>query len=172
MAFKVCTALGDDGIRAVLTGGSAATLYAPEAYQSRDADFIASWATRQREFEEVMKMLGFLKTGRIWKHPDCFFTLDFPDGEIRIGETFIRDYDTWEEGELYLHILKPAHSVCDRLASFYWYQDRSALKAAVAVAVAQKVNLWEIEAWSAEHGEQARFEEFKERVYLLSERQA
>jgi hypothetical protein len=166
MAFKVCTALGQDGIKAVLTGGSAATVYAPEAYQSRDADFIASWYSKEREFDEVMKMLGFAKAGRVFSHPQSMFTLDFPDEEIRIGETFVRDYDTLEEKGMYLHILRPVDSVCDRLASFYWYQDRSALKAAVAVAVAQKVNLYEVETWSAAHQELAKFAEFKERVFL------
>ncbi len=29
-----------DDIRAALTGGSAATFYAPDAYQSRDLDFV------------------------------------------------------------------------------------------------------------------------------------
>lgn len=40
VAFAVCTALERAKIIAVLTGGSAATYYAPEAYQSRDLDFV------------------------------------------------------------------------------------------------------------------------------------
>lgn len=170
MAFKVCTALDLDGIKAVLTGGSAATVYAPEAYQSRDADFIASWVTKEREFQETMRMLGFTKTGRIYSHPACLFTLDFPDDEIRIGETFVREHDTLTDGDLHLHLLKPAHCVCDRLASFFWYQDRSALKAAVAVAVNTGVALHEVEAWAQEHREEAKFKEFRERVFVALER--
>jgi hypothetical protein len=46
VAFAVCTALDRDGITAVLTGGSAATFYAPEAYQSEDADFVLSFDAR------------------------------------------------------------------------------------------------------------------------------
>lgn len=168
MAFKVCTALDDAGIRAVLTGGSAATIYAPEAYQSRDADFIASWYTREREFDETMRLLGFKKDGRVFSHPFSPYTLEFPDEQIMIGETFVGEYDTVVEGDFHLHILKPVHCVCDRLASFYWYQDRSALKAAVAVAINMKVNLYEVEAWSETHGEMAKFAEFKERVFLFS----
>ena len=40
VAFAVCTALHERGIEVVLTGGSAATVYAPHAYQSRDIDFV------------------------------------------------------------------------------------------------------------------------------------
>lgn len=40
VAFAACTALDEAGIRAVLTGGSAAVHYAPETMQSYDADFV------------------------------------------------------------------------------------------------------------------------------------
>lgn len=40
VAFAVGTALERAGITAVLTGGSAATFYAPDAYQSSDLDFL------------------------------------------------------------------------------------------------------------------------------------
>jgi hypothetical protein len=42
VAFAVCSALDRIGERAVLCGGSAATYYAPDAYQSRDLDFVLS----------------------------------------------------------------------------------------------------------------------------------
>jgi hypothetical protein len=44
VCFAVCTALQNAGTIAVLTGGSAATYYAPAAYQSRDADFIIKFS--------------------------------------------------------------------------------------------------------------------------------
>ena len=40
LALIVCTALERVGQTAILTGGGAATFYAPEAYQSRDLDFV------------------------------------------------------------------------------------------------------------------------------------
>jgi hypothetical protein len=42
VAFAVCTSLDNIGTRAILTGGSAATFYAPTALQSRDCDFITT----------------------------------------------------------------------------------------------------------------------------------
>jgi len=166
VVFKVCTALHQTGIQAVLTGGAAAAFYAPEAAQSRDADFIASWYSLQREFDETMRLLGYIKSGRIYRHPTSLFTLDFPDEEIRIGQSYIKEFDTIREGDLMLHILSPLHVVCDRLASFYWFDDRSALKAAVAVAKLQHVALWEVEEWSKKHGELDKYQEFAMRCEL------
>lgn len=41
VARAVCTALSEAGMTAVMTGGSAATYYAPDAYQSVDIDFVS-----------------------------------------------------------------------------------------------------------------------------------
>lgn len=40
VCFEVATALEDANLPAVLVGGSAATVYAPEQYTSYDADFV------------------------------------------------------------------------------------------------------------------------------------
>ena len=48
VATAVCTALEQAGVTAVLTGGSAATFHAPEAYQSSDIDVVAVSFARPR----------------------------------------------------------------------------------------------------------------------------
>ena len=40
LAALVCTALGRHGVDVVLSGGGAAAIYAPNAYESMDLDFI------------------------------------------------------------------------------------------------------------------------------------
>ena len=45
VAFEVGTALDAAGVHAVLCGGSAATFYAPNVYQSEDLDFVLAFAT-------------------------------------------------------------------------------------------------------------------------------
>jgi hypothetical protein len=57
IAFAVCTALERAGFVAVLTGGSAATFYAPDAYQSKDLDFVIT--LRGQAGEEALKAIGF-----------------------------------------------------------------------------------------------------------------
>lgn len=169
VAFKVCSALAEAGIQAILTGGSAAAVYAPEAYQSRDLDFVASWVTKQSAFAETLRLLGFFENGRIFSHPQTALTLDFPDQELRIGSDFVTRSTTLKRGKLVLNLLTATDSVCDRLASFYWFDDRSALKAALAVALNQDIDMDHIADWSRRHEELPKFREFQQRLALLME---
>ena len=57
VCFIVCTALALVDTTVVLTGGSAATFYAPQAYQSRDADFIITLSGENNA--STMKSLGY-----------------------------------------------------------------------------------------------------------------
>jgi hypothetical protein len=43
IALAVGTALDREGVHAVLCGGSAATFYAPQVYQSEDLDFVLTF---------------------------------------------------------------------------------------------------------------------------------
>lgn len=162
IAFKVCTVLEQFGVTAVLTGGSAATVYAPDVYQSRDADFIAYVVRRATDFRAAIAALGFTEQGGTYFHPAVPTTLDFPGEDIRIGSELVERYATMKEAGFVLHILTPTDCVRDRLASFFWYRDRSALAAARGVAQARPsdVDLAEIKDWAARHGEAGNFQEF------------
>jgi hypothetical protein len=76
VAFAVCTALDRNGFHAVLTGGSAATYYAPDAYQSGDLDFVLT--LRGTEGEAALISLGFFRKGDFYRHPHTHFLLEFP----------------------------------------------------------------------------------------------
>jgi hypothetical protein len=154
------------GAKAVLTGGSAATVYAPQVYQSRDADFIAYVVKNAAAFRQAILDLGFEESGRVFRHSAVPITLDFPDEDIRIGSELVDRYKTLREDGLVLHILTPTDCVRDRLASFFWFHDRSALVAACGVAKSPsaEVDLAEIEAWAKREGEGERYGEFLERL--------
>lgn len=63
VAFAVCTAMDGAGFTVVLTGGSAATYYAPEAYQSRDVDFVIT--LRGKAGEKALESIGYKRKGDI-----------------------------------------------------------------------------------------------------------
>jgi hypothetical protein len=119
VAFIVCTALAGQDIAAVLTGGSAATVYAPHAYQSRDMDFILHWQGKTTGGAAVLNSLGYTERGQTWHHSDSPFTLEFPKGPLAVGDDLIKSWDTLHSGELLLHILTPTDCVRDRLMWFY-----------------------------------------------------
>jgi hypothetical protein len=83
VCFAVCTALQNAGSTAVLTGGSAATYYAPQAYQSQDADFIITFGNEFAGAGTVMRDLGYTEIGGIYQHDTNPFTVEFPSGAAR-----------------------------------------------------------------------------------------
>ena len=125
----------------MLTGGSAATVYAPSAYQSRDLDFILQFSTRHADGARVLSSLGYELSGNFYVHTQNELTLDFPPGPLSVGGDVLTRWDTLREGEAVLHILDPTDSCRDRLAGFIFWNDRGSLDQAVAVALSQEKRL-------------------------------
>ncbi len=163
VAFVVCTALHQEGVTAVLTGGSAATVYAPEAYQSRDLDFIVEFRSQGADAAGALANLGYRLAGDHYEHIENFLLLEFPKGPLAVGGDLIREWETLREGELLLHIIKPTDCCRDRLAGFLFWSDRGSLDQAVAVARAQSemVNIEAVRAWCDSEGHAEKFAEFE-----------
>ena len=164
VAFLVCAALDRTGQIAILTGGGAATVYAPEANQSRDADFVFEfWSSFDADYGPLYE-LGFRREGRIFVHPETVYTVDFPPGQLAIGGDDVTAWDTLERDGMRLHILTPTDCVRDRLAWFIQRRpDYAALEQALAVAVRHPIDLLAIERWAEREGEAAKFATFKHR---------
>lgn len=165
LAFIVCTTLEQNGILAVLTGGGAATVYAPNTNQSSDIDFVLSYSsTVPHSSPQPLLDLGFVQEGDHYKHDQTPFTIDFPSGPLAIGNELVHQWETLRRGELLLHLLSPTDCVRDRLAWFYFYDDQSALTQALAVAQSQPIDQDAVEKWSRAENELTKFEVFKTRL--------
>jgi hypothetical protein len=165
VAFAVCTALERVGTTAVLTGGSAATYYAPDAYQSLDLDFVITFnanATGERALFE----LGFTRTADYYQHPDSAFPLEFPPGPLMVGDDIIASWDTNRRGDELLHVLTPTDSCRDRLAALLFWNDFSGLEQAIAVCRAQwkKIDLDVIRGWCERERGAEKYELFASRL--------
>jgi hypothetical protein len=163
VAFLVCTALHKGGIEAVLTGGSAATVYAPRAYQSRDLDFIVTFRARESDARKILASLGYREVRDHYEHSDNPLILEFPQGPLAVGGELIREWDTLRERGMLLHIIKPTDSCRDRLAGFLFWNDRGSLAQAVAVARAERhaVDIDVIRRWCRSEGKADAFREFE-----------
>lgn len=155
VALEVSTALHNAGLRVVLVGGSAATFYAPHAYQSQDLDFIARFAVddeRKHKVVKVLATLGYELEGNTFVHKQGNpFTIEFPMGPASIGDEVLQHFDTVREGNRMLVIVTPTDCIRDRLAHFFYWNDRTAFSAAIGIAQAQKlsIQLEHIRAWAA-----------------------
>lgn len=174
VCFEVADALNRYSIQAVLTGGSAATLYAPDVYASLDADFVLPNPPKRERLREALADVGFVQTPTLgmFEHPRTRFTLDFPKGPLAVGGDYIRETATVERANIRLLILTPTDCVRDRLAHFYYWSDYTALTAAVGVARArrERVDIENLREWTeresgpgaADH--RPKFQQFLERI--------
>jgi hypothetical protein len=160
VCYAVSTALERAGIEAVLTGGRAVTVYVPASYQSLDADFVLTFAGDRKKTEHVLQPLGFRRSGRLFVHDRNQYSVEFPSGPLAVGDDLIEEHAMLRRDGESLRILTPTDCVRDRLASAYYWQDSSALQAAVAVARRHAIDLRTIETWS-EH-EAARFPGYRQ----------
>lgn len=97
VAFAVCTALDRVGVTAVLTGGGAATLYAPEAIQSFDLDFVLEVYSDEKLPGKALEELGYRREGHDYRHRASRFQLEFPAGPLAIGDERIERWATLHE---------------------------------------------------------------------------
>jgi len=168
VAFVVCTALAERGFIAVLTGGSAATFHAPDAYVSRDLDFVLT--LRGRLGEEALREVGYERVGNFYQHAVVPFPLDFPPGPLAVGEDLIQQWDTHRRGPQVLHVLKPEDAVRDRLASWLFWNDLNGLEQALAVHLAHEsaVSLEALGAWAEREKQPRQFEAYAQRFVSAS----
>lgn len=173
ICFAVSTALDKCDIEGVLTGGSAAAVYAPDVNTSMDADFVLDEKPSRAILFQALGELGFAPSpsAGMFEHPDSEFTIDFPSGPLAVGGEYILKTTTLVRGDLRLRILMPVDCVRDRLAHFYHWNDYHALAAAVAVARAhcRSNDFVELEAWTDRESSpgknfRSKYAEFQRRI--------
>jgi hypothetical protein len=174
VCFEVAATLDRVSIRAVLTGGSAATVYSAGAYTSEDVDFVLASPIEGSQLQAALASIGFERsaTDGMFAHPRTKFTIDFPKGPLAVGGDYIRETAILENDGMQLHILTPTDCVLDRLGHFYHWKDYTALNAAVAVARLrrQEIDLDRLRDWTEResapggYDHRPKFEEFLRRL--------
>ena len=169
VAFAVCTAMQDAGETVVLSGGGAAAFYAPDAYVTRDLDFILRFSFSAPPSEPILN-LGFRQTSSrgIYAHPDTIYTVEFIPGPLAIGDDIVTEWQTIECGAQLLNIITPTDSVRDRLAAGIHWHDLNAARQAAHVARAQSVNLDAVRSWCTAEGGERVWVAFQEQLRALS----
>jgi hypothetical protein len=164
VATIVCSALSENEISVVLSGGAAVSIYSDNEYQSYDLDFVPTGLARR--VDRVMESLGFVKRSRHWVHPRSAYWVEFPSGPVAIGEEVIHDFAELESPAGLLRILHPTECVMDRLTWYIHNADLQCLDQAVEVALRHPIKLKRIERWAAGEGPNGptRFREFRARL--------
>jgi len=161
VAVAVAGALRDAGIDAVLTGGACASLHSDGVYISHDLDFILRAGGTRAALDAAMATAGFARDGDRYVHPRTRFFVEFPRGPLAIGNDLdIRPVKIRISGKQ-VTALSATDACRDRLAAFYHWSDRQSLRAAIAIARANRVSMAAIRRWSIREGFADGFEEFR-----------
>lgn len=140
-----------------MTGGSAATFYAPQRYVSDDIDFVVTFSGSGAT--EVLRSLDFVLRGDLYVHKRSRYTIDFVRGPLAVGDDLIARWDTVKRKRLKLHIIRRTDSVRDRLAAYYHWNDVQSLHTARDVALSGPVDWQIVRRWSRNEGQLAKLEE-------------
>lgn len=171
VAFTVGTALARAGVDAVLCGGSAATFYAPDVYQSEDLDFVLNFGAKDAAAaRRALESLGYTLRNAMFFHDASHFTVEFPIGPLRIGNDTVSDVDTVRRGEETLRIIGATAVVKDRLLSYAAWDDFSALRAALGVARATDFDLDDVRAFMSREGAGVFKKRFDEAMRVFERR--
>jgi hypothetical protein len=170
VARIVSAALEHHGVRAVLTGGACATIHSRGAYASTDLDYIVQGTVTRQRLDSAMRSAGFERDGARYVHPDSRFFVEFPAGPLAIGDDDLIEPVKVTVGRGRLLALSATDSCRDRLAAFFYWNDRQSLRAAAAIAVAKRVDMAVIRRWSVQEGNAERFQEFAEEARRLKSR--
>ena len=170
VAACVAGVLSEAGIRCVLTGGACASLYTRGAYQSSDLDFVIQSAVTRPQLDGAMRKAGFERQGNQYVHATSAFFVEFPPGPLAIGGDFRIQPIEYSIRRKSVLMLSATDSCRDRLAAFFFWNDRQSLRTAVQIATSRRVDLDRIREWSVEEGHQAGFEEFMDELDLRRRR--
>jgi len=150
IAAWVCAGLSKQNIHPVLVGGSAVSAHTANRYQSLDVDLAT--VADVGMIGEIMRELGFRKTGRVWAHPRFKPTVDFVQGPPAVGRMVLTGFQVKKTKYGPVSVTTPTQSVMDRLAAFYHWNDRQSLEQALLIARNTPVGLRQIAAWSKAEG--------------------
>jgi len=164
LAAYIQDSLQREGVRVVLSGGSAVSFFSSEKYVSKDLDLVNVHFAKRSKIKAVMETIGFQEQGRYFVSPETQFLVEFPDGPLSVGEEPVKEVKEFELSTGTLWIVSPTDCVKDRLCAYYFWNDQQGLAQAVLVAESQEVDLKEIERWSNVEGKEREFQIFMDRL--------
>ncbi|MBN1822989.1 MAG: hypothetical protein JW803_01575 [Endomicrobiales bacterium] len=154
--------LEKNGVSAVLVGGACVSIYTRNKYESSDLDYVSHADLRQ--IAGILENIGFKqKSGRHFERAGCPYFVEFPPPPVAIGkEVPVTRYERIKT----VILLTPTDCVKDRLAAYFHWNDPQSLEQAILVAKAQrkKLDMKNIEKWSANEGYPEKFSHFQDKL--------
>ncbi len=148
------------GIKVVLSGGAAVSIYSKGKYVSKDLDLVDMYSLKRSKIHEAMLAIGFKEQARYFVHPDSEYVVEFPPGPLSVGMEPVKEIVELRFSTGTLKIISATDCVKDRLAAYYHWDDRQCLEQAILVSTMQEVDMDEIKRWSKKEGKTDEFHYF------------
>jgi hypothetical protein len=164
LAHYICDLLTKNKIDVVLVGGACVSIYSKNKYMSYDLDFVTDKTLK--EIEPVLDTIGFKRVGRIFKNEKCEYIIDFVAYPVMVGQEQTREFEVIKTKYGQLNLLKPADSIKDRLAGYFYWNDPQSLEQAIMIYRTQKekIDLKEIEKWAKDENNLEKYKIFLKKV--------
>jgi hypothetical protein len=127
VAAAISGSFEEEGIHAVLVGGTVVEYYTAGGYTTGDIDMVLP-PLEKMEIERVMQELGFerFEDYRHWLHPKIPVPVEFPPGPLQIGHLPVQEVNEIEIGKIKLKILRVEDILLDRLIMAQEWKDLQA----------------------------------------------
>ena len=164
LAIFISDYLGKRGIDTVLSGGACVSIYTNNKYVSYDLDFVFLSSHDLKKVEKILTDIGFYEENRYFRHKDTEYFLDFVSPPLSVGAEPVKEISEIKKGDRTLKLLSVTDCVKDRLAAYYHWGDRQALKQAILVCQDNHVDFKEIERWSKNEGMSDKYRLFMQHL--------
>ena len=122
------------------------------------------YLVERKKIRAAMEELGFHETSRYFAHRESEHIVEFPPGPLAVDDEVVIDIARVKLATGTLKVIAPTDCVKDRLASFYFWDDRQALEQAVLVARRRRVKMAELRRWSRSIRMLEKYKVFLKRV--------
>jgi hypothetical protein len=162
LAMVIGKVFKEHNIDSTLVGGACVSIYSENKYQSYDLDYVTY--ENAKTIGRVLSELGFYSRGRYFVHNQTSFYIDLVTPPVAIGKSPIKKFNSLRSSIGEIKLLSPTDCVKDRLAGFYHWNDIQALEQAVLVFKDQKIDIDELEKWSANENCLEKFQIFLKKI--------
>ncbi|MCB1117736.1 MAG: hypothetical protein KDK50_04045 [Chlamydiia bacterium] len=158
LAGYICEQLKKHHISTVLVGGACVTFYTRNQHASYDLDFV-SYENR-KDLKSVLELLGFHEHNKYFQRHDCPWLIEFVAPPVAVGDEPITKFQYIKTKYGTIKLLRPIDCIKDRLAGYFYWDDRQSLDQAVAIHKNRKIDLDELAQWAKRERCESKFSDF------------
>ncbi|OGF47923.1 MAG: hypothetical protein A2452_09495 [Candidatus Firestonebacteria bacterium RIFOXYC2_FULL_39_67] len=168
VAVVVQGTLSKYGIDSTLVGGACVEIYSNNKYSSGDIDIVSDWPLG--EIENALTEIGFKRKDktRFFEKKDCEYFLDFVQPPLAIGNAPVKQLSIIKTRKGMIKLLTPSDCVKDRLAAYFYWDDKQSLEQAILVAKTKTLDYKSIEKWAKGESNLKKYREFISRAKKIT----